>query len=71
MTDHHSLHAIATRLDTEFQDALVAVYGAERAGDARYFPLTAHDDAEVIRLSVAYSQAIDAWQRAYVDAGRP
>jgi hypothetical protein len=71
MTDHRILHLAATRLDAEFQAALVAAYGKARAGDARYYHEADHDDAEVIRLSVAYRKAIDAWQRAYVAAGRP
>jgi hypothetical protein len=60
MTDLHSLHAIATKLDNEFQDALVAVYGAKLASTARYYHVADHDDAEVIRLSVAYREAIKA-----------
>jgi hypothetical protein len=71
MTDHRILHAAATKLDVELQDALVAAYGKARAGEARYYHETDHDDVEVIRLSVAYRKAIDVWQRAYVEAGRP
>ncbi len=59
MTDLHSLDATATKLDKEFQDALVAVYGAKLASTARYYYVSDHDDPEVIRLSVAYREAIN------------
>mgnify|MGYP001809699967 CR=1 FL=1 len=71
MSDHIALHAIATKADAEFQSALIAAYGKDRAGDARYWHETEHRDPEVIRTKVAYSMAIDRWQRAYVAAGRP
>lgn len=59
-------YAAAKRADGAFQRELVRVYGARRAGDARYKPDSSYTDARLKRAVRRFKKASDVLHKAYV-----